>query len=329
LIAAIAIEPDIFGQHSFQRHQGASILYPDIGIKLNRTPLSLRFGGVTKASSMPYKSAAARFVTARRTATALSDYPGDMPEDMNAAYASQDTALDQWHQVLAGWKIARLHPDFQAAMGTERLAGPIFRPAFKDYNAPLNVPVFDGGFGAVEAEYILRIDHDTDPEKTEYSEEDALRLCDAMFVGIEMAGSPFPQINTLGPAVTASDFGNNFGLILGPRLLELDSDSTPHSLSPDVLKTFCSKTEIDGQTVGEGGLFVMPGGPLKALAWLAGHLAQRGRPLTRGLVISTGQTTGVHRILPGQSATVTFSGPVEATFELKAVALKPGDPEIS
>ncbi|MFT4076495.1 MAG: 2-keto-4-pentenoate hydratase [Asticcacaulis sp.] len=278
---------------------------------------------------MPYNSIADRFVAARKSAAALPDYPGDLPSDMNAAYAIQDAALNSWHQGLAGWKIARLHPDFQAVMGTERLAGPIFKPAFRDYTGPVDVPVFEGGFGAVEAEYILRIDHDADPEKTEYSEEEALRLCDAMFVGIEMAGSPFPQINTLGPAVTASDFGNNFGLVLGPRLLELDSDSTPHTLSPEVLQTFRSKTAIDGETVGEGGLFVMPGGPLKALAWLAGHLAQRGRPLTRGLLISTGQTTGVHRILPGQNATVTFSGALDAVLDLRAIALKAGAPEIS
>lgn len=277
---------------------------------------------------MPYKSIADRFIGARRSAAALPDYPGDQPDTMEAAYAIQDAALDQWHQTLTGWKIARLHPDFQATMNTERLAGPIFKPAFKAYTGPVDVSVFEGGFAAVEAEYILRIDHDADPEKTEYSEEDALRLCDAVFVGIEIAGSPFPQINTLGPAVTVSDFGNNFGLILGPRLLDLDSDSTPHTLSPEVLQTFRSKTEIDGQLVGEGGLFVMPGGPLKALAWLAGHLARRGRPLTRGLLISTGQTTGVHRILPGQSATVTFSGPVNARLELQVVALKPGAPEI-
>mgnify|MGYP000161434411 CR=1 FL=1 len=277
---------------------------------------------------MPYRYIADRFVAARKSATALPNYPGDLPTNMNAAYAIQDAALRSWHQALAGWKIARLHPDFQAAMGTERLAGPIFKPAFKNYAGPVDVPVFEGGFGAVEAEYILRIDHDADPEKTDYSEEEALRLCDALFVGIEMAGSPFPQINSLGPAVTASDFGNNFGLVLGPRLLEFDSDSTPHTLAPEVLQTFRSKTAIDGEMVGEGGLFVMPGGPLKALAWLAGHLAQRGHPLTRGLLISTGQTTGVHRILPGQSATVTFSGARDAVLELRAVVLKAGAPEI-
>jgi 2-keto-4-pentenoate hydratase len=278
---------------------------------------------------MPYKSIAERFVAARRSATALPDYPGDIPKVMADSYAIQDAALDLWHQEIVGWKIARLHPDFQTVQGTERLAGPIFKPAFKDYTGPLTVPVFNGGFAAVEAEYVLRIDHDADPEKTDYSEEEALRLCDALFVGVELAGSPFPQINTLGPTVTASDFGNNFGLVLGPRLLDLDSDSTPHTLGEEALKAFQSASEIDGEVIGTGGLFVMPGGPLKALAWLASHLAGRRRPLKRGMLISTGQTTGVHVIKPGQSAVIRFHGHTEASLELKAVALQPGAPEIS
>lgn len=278
---------------------------------------------------MSHTSIADRFTAARRTATALPDYPGDLPAGMADAYAIQDAAIDQWHQKLVGWKIARIHPDFQARHG-ERMAGPIFANSFHEYRGePLTYPIFSDGFGAVEAEFVLRIDHDADPEKTEYTEEEALRLCDGLYAGVEVAGSPFPKINELGPTVTASDFGNNFGEILGPRLLEIDSDTTLDTVGPEALKNYRSKTEIDGQVVGEGGLFVMPGGPFQALAWLAGHLAGRGRPLTRGLLISTGQTTGVHRIRPGQTSVITFSGVADVVIELKAVALTAGAPEIA
>lgn len=277
---------------------------------------------------MSYKFTADRFVAARRTATALPDYPGDLPVTMADAYAIQDAAIDQWHQRLVGWKIARIHPDFQAQHG-ERMAGPIFANSFREYQGEtLTYPLFTGGFGAVEAEFVLRIDHDADPEKTSYTEEEALRLCDGLYAGVEVAGSPFPKINELGPTVTASDFGNNFGEILGPRLLEIDSDTTLDTVAPERLKYYKSKTEIDGQIVGEGGLFVMPGGPFKALAWLAGHLAQRGRPLTRGLLISTGQTTGVHAIKAGQTSVITFSGIADVVIRLKTVSLTAGAPEI-
>ncbi len=277
---------------------------------------------------MTHEDIASRFVTARQSATALPDYPGAIPASMADSYRIQDAALKAWKQPLAGWKIARVHPDFQAAHG-ERMSGPIFANTLQESTGEtLIYPIFNGGFGAVEAEYVLRIDHDADPAKTEYSEEEALRLCDALFAGVEVAGSPFPGINSHGPTVTASDFGNNFGEILGPKLIEIDSDTTLDAFSPDALKNLKAQTEIDGQVVGEGGLFVMPGGPFKALAWLAGHLAERGRPLTRGLLISTGQTTGVHQIFAGQESVITFSGLKDAVIRLKCVDLTPAAHEI-
>ena len=274
---------------------------------------------------------AQRFVTARRAATALDGYPGDIPQRLEESYAIQDRAIALWDQPIVGWKIGRLAPDKQPLHGTERLAGPIFAPTFKHYmGQPLTLPVFTGGFAAVEAEFVFRIDHDADPDKTEYSEEEALRLIDAVFAGVEMAGSPLATINALGPTVVASDFGNNFGLILGEKLAEFDSDATVHSLGEDAVKAFTARTEIDGVVVGDAGLFAMPNGPLKAIAWLAGHLAGRGRPLTRGQLISSGATTGIHDITPGQSSRVRFSGPSGQTvIDVQTVVASPSMTELA
>jgi 2-keto-4-pentenoate hydratase len=258
---------------------------------------------------MTHDDIAQRFVTARRQARALDVYPGDIPARLEDSYAIQERAIALWNRPIVGWKIGRVAPDKQAEHNTERLAGPIFAPTFKNYTGPVTLPVFVGGFAAVEAEFVFRVDHDADPAKTDYSQEEALRLIDAVFAGIEMAGSPLATINKLGPTVVASDFGNNFGLILGERLAEFDSDATVETLNETALEAFTARTEIDGKAVGEGGLFTMPGGPLNAIAWLAGHLAARGRPLKRGQLISSGATTGIHDIGPGQSSVVTFSGP--------------------
>ncbi len=273
---------------------------------------------------------AAAFTSARKHGRALPAYPGEIPARLEQSYAIQDRAIALWERPVIGWKIGRLHPAKQAEHGTERLAGPIFAPTFKPYAGPVTVPVFTGGFAAVEAEFVFRIDHDADPAKLDYSEEEALRLIDAVFAGIEMAGSPLRTINALGPTVVASDFGNNFGLILGKRLAEFDSDATVATLGADAVKAFKARSEIDGKIVGEGGLFTMPDGPLKAIAWLAGHLAARGRPLIRGQFISSGASTGIHDILAGQSATVTFTGPYggEVVLELDTVALTKDAPEI-
>lgn len=271
------------------------------------------------------------FVTARRSARALPGYPGDVPDRLEPSYVIQDLAIDLWDRPVAGWKIGRLAPEKQALHGTERLAGPIFAPALRNYAGPVTVPVYDGGFAAVEAEFVFRIDHDADPDKTTYTDEEALRLVDAMFAGIEMAGSPLKTINTLGPTVVASDFGNNFGLILGEKLAEFDSDSTLATLDSEAVRKFGARSEIDGQVAGVGGLFVMPGGPLKAIAWLAGHLAARGRPLKQGQFISSGASTGIHEIDPGQTARVTFAKPSggEVVMDVTTAALTSGDPVLA
>lgn len=263
------------------------------------------------------------FVEARRAARALPDYPGAVPARLVESYTIQDKAIALYDRPIVGWKIGRLAPEKQGEHNTERLCGPIFAPTLKAYaGEALTLPVYEGGFAAVEAEYIFRVDHDADPDKTEYTEEEALRLIDAVFAGIEMAGSPLATINKLGPTVVASDFGNNFGLILSVQLAEFDSDSTEQSLSPEVVAGFKAVTEIDGKVVGEGGLFTMPGGPLKAIAWLAGFLAQRGRPLTKGQYISSGATTGIHDIEAGSTSVVRFSGPGSHSAELKLNTVK-------
>lgn len=273
--------------------------------------------------TVAHDAIAERFVTARKSAKALEGYPGDVPAKLEDSYTIQEKAIKLWGKPVIGWKIGRLAPDKQAEHGTERLAGPIFAPMYKDYSDDIVLPVFVGGFAAVEAEYVFRIGRDADPAKTEYSEEDALSLIDACFAGIEMAGSPLATINALGPTVVASDFGNNFGLILGPQILRITADSTPALLDADAINAFSARTEIDGQLVGKGGLFTMPGGPLKAIAWLAGHLAKRGRPLTKGQFISSGATTGIHDIGPDQNAVVTFIDPAgsDIVLKLRTVAL--------
>lgn len=258
------------------------------------------------------------FVEARRAARALPDFPGAVPARLNESYAIQDKAIALFDRPIVGWKIGRVAPDKQALHNTERLCGPIFAPTLKHAaNEALSLPVYDGGFAAVEAEYVFRVDHDADPEKTSYTEEEALRLIDAVFAGVEMAGSPLATINALGPTVVATDFGNNFGLILSTQLGEFDSDATEGALSPDVVAGFKATTEIDGKIVGEGGLFTMPGGPLKAIAWLAGFLAERGRPLTKGQYISSGATTGIHDIKAGSTSVVRFSGPGAHSAEIR------------
>jgi 2-keto-4-pentenoate hydratase len=238
-------------------------------------------------------------VDARLRAVALPAYPGGRPATLTDAYAVQDAAIALWPDDVCGWKIGLVQEEHRAAYGAERIAGPIFRDQLRlaDNGEAIELPVFAGGFAAVEAEFILRIGRDAPSGARAWRAEEAAELVDTLHVGVECASSPLALINDLGPAVTASDFGNNAGLIVGPAIADW-RDRPWASLT--------GATFIVGQLAGSGAASLIPGGPFAALAFILEHCAARGRPLTSGQWISTGATTGVHAIKPGQSAQIDF-----------------------
>ncbi len=240
------------------------------------------------------------FVAARSEARALPDYPGDVPDGMDAAYAIQDEAIGLWDDQVVGWKIGRIPDAWLERLKAPRLAGPIFRRAVWTAveGETMDFPVFEGGFAAVEAEFILKLAKDAPADRTDWTADDAADLVETLIVGVEPAGSPLATINVLGPPVVASDFGNNAGLILGHEVPDWR----------ERLMDLTCETFIDGQSVGKGGAATIPGGPLGALAFLLELNARRGRPLKAGDLISTGAATGIHDIVAGQSSRVVFNG---------------------
>jgi 2-keto-4-pentenoate hydratase len=241
------------------------------------------------------------FVDARLSACALADYPGDAPQDLTAAYAIQDAAIELWPDDIAGWKIGLVAPELRPSLGITRIAGPIFeRQTLRlSSDETAELPVIAGGFAAVEAEFVLRIGQDQRPSPRRWNESNADAMLGGVHVGIEYAGSPFAGINDFGPAVTVSDFGNNAGLVVGAEIADWRRIDWAKAEAV---------TAIDDARVGEGNAAMLPGGPLAALAFILNHCAERGRPLREGQWISSGAVTGVHRIEAGQSAELSFGG---------------------
>lgn len=252
-----------------------------------------------RTSAQQSDAIAAGFVEARRQARALGQFPGPIPADLQGAYACQDAAIALWPDAIGGWKVGRLAPDQQKIFGQMRLAGPIFQKhiARASGTGSVDIPVFKGGFAAVESEFVLRIGRDAPPGKSDWSHAEAAEMVAACFIGIENASSPLASINDLGATVIVADFGNNAGLIVGNEIP--DWRSRP-------LDSLTCVASIDGVKVGEGSAANIPGGPVDALRFLLEHGAQRGRPLKQGMYISTGAATGIHHIRAGQSAVVDF-----------------------
>lgn len=267
---------------------------------------------------------ARRLTGARRRAEALTVYPGAQPPSLEAGYACQDAAIALWERPVAGWKVGRIPDAWLARMGEDRLVGPIFAGAVQAPPAvsrsaeglPVHAGTFEvipGGFAAVEAEFVFCIARDAAPGKIEWSDEEALAMVASLHVGAELAGSPMPMINDLGPAIVVSDFGNNAGLILGPAVADWRA-----ALRDDLIcRTFVQDVEV-----GQGRASGIAGGLVAALRFALTRCAKRGMPLRAGQWVSTGAATGIHDVIAGQHARVVFDGVAEIHVTMQQATIQ-------
>ena len=130
-----------------------------------------------------------------------------------------------------------------------------------------------------------------------WTADEAADLEQQLLVGIEVASSPIPDINALGPTVIAADFGNNNGLVLGPVLAD----------PPGELRSSWPATST-GNSSGDGSAENLPGGIHHGLATALNILVGRGQPVRAGTVFATGAITGIHPIGPGQQCRVDVQG---------------------
>lgn len=254
------------------------------------------------------------FVEARLNAVPLPEFPGRIPADMATAYRCQDIGIELWPDPLAGWKVGRIPAEVEQRYGSDRLAGPIFRKTVHHARSgeTVELPVYVGGFAAIEAEFVIVVGSDAPAGKRKWSREETAAMIEDLHIGVEMASSPLATINDLGPAVVACGFGNNAGLIVGPPI----ADWRERNLDSMTCAAF-----IDGERVGTGGAFNLSGGPIRSLQFMLELAAERGRPLRAGDVIATGQTSGIHDILPGQTGRIDFAG--DGTLACRAVPAQP------
>lgn len=236
-------------------------------------------------------------VAARDAGARLAEYPGAFPTDLETAYRIQDVAIGLSGKAVGGWKVGKIEAGMAARFGSDRLAGPIFASRIKmsPGDGATAMPVLPG-FAAVEAELLLRIAAMPAEDATL---ETVRQSIDEVRFGMEIASSPFPGINEHGPAITVSDFGNNYGLLLGPEIADW---RTMDLLAASVVLA------IDAETVGVGTLGEMLDGPFGAVLFLARLLRKRGLQLQPGDWVSTGAITGVHRVHAGQIVCASFDG---------------------
>jgi len=235
--------------------------------------------------------AAAVLLDARRSGAALPAFPHPLPATLEAAYAIQQQMIAALGLPVLGWKVGRIPVPQIASLRAERLAGPVFRCAKIADGSLAEASVFIGGAGAVEAEIMLRLDGVPDHVP---SVEEAKNLVSEIRAGFEIASSPAPDVHDHAPFGIIADIGINNGILLGPRL---------DVASFDRLEV---ETAIEGASVGTGRACDVLNGPWGSLRFLVDLHLRGVIALAPGQWISAGAITGVHPILPGQSATASF-----------------------
>lgn len=259
----------------------------------------------------PAKSIARRFVAARLKRQSVPRFPGPFPPDLAFAYQCQVEAIRLWPDQIVGWKVGSIRGEAAHECGANRLLGPIFGKAVRSFSSGdrIEFNAFDGGFAAVEPEYVFQLGDVVNSGVGQAPVKSIKDIVKKVYFGVEIAGSPFSEINDHGPPVVVSDFGNNDGLMLGPEM---------KSWRDTAFEKWRAALSVDGKLLGSGSVTDLEGGPFESLRFAMKQAASMGFPLRSGSLVSTGAITGVHRFHIGQFASADFVDGVR--LELMAVA---------
>ena len=241
-----------------------------------------------------------RLLEARKAALALPAFPGQLPSDSQTAYTIQYHSINGWPDVVSGWKVGGISPVFREQFSANRLAGPVFKS--QTINAlkseAVSVTVFEGGFAAVEAEFVIRTAVPLGANAPVKSIEELKNCIASIHMGVEIASSPLADINELGPGAIISDFGNNAGLIVGPQIVdwcERASRAIDISVAVNGIEAGAIRTSIEDDA-------------FAAFEFLSALSSARGIELPAGTLVTCGALSGIHDVEIGDEATVMFEG---------------------
>jgi 2-keto-4-pentenoate hydratase len=252
--------------------------------------------------------AAEILMTARAAGVQLDALPEDCrPTTLADGYAIQDVLRARWGDAVAGWKTGATALAIQAKFGTDQpMAGPFFGKTVMA--SPASTPARLYHHRAIESEFAFRFGQTLAPRATPYSRAEIVAAVDAVVPAIEIVGPRFKDL-LFGRVPTAiADCAVNAAFVFGTAVTDWRHiDLAAHGV----------RLSVDGRLVVEGTGANVLGDPLISLDWTVEHLRQRGIRIEAGQILSTGTTTGIVVLEPGQTAVADFGslGRVELRLE--------------
>jgi len=226
--------------------------------------------------------------------------------DVDAAYAIQQQNTAHWQaegRRLVGSKIGLTSRAVQKQLGVDR---PDFGVLFADMLVAEDELVAAGRVlqPKIEAEVAFLLDRDIDVEAPTIA--DVIRTIAYAMPALEIVGSRIANWD-IGIVDTVADNASSGLFVLGGPVRRLDGLDL-RAMQMQMTR----RNEIVSQGTGAACL----GNPLNALAWLAGELSRRQRPLRAGEIVLSGALGAMVTVNPGDTfeATIAGLGSVSARF---------------
>ena len=241
-----------------------------------------------------------------RNGTQLTPLPPELrAADLAEAYAMQEQLqgfLAPARGAVVGYKIAITTPVMQKLMGIDHpCGGAVF--AKQLHRTPASLRCADYVHVAVECEIGVRLGADL-PGGRKYDRDSVGAAVDACMASIEIIDDQNADYKLASGLDLVANNAWNAGCVLGPPVTgwrKLD------------LAALGGRMLINGAEVGRGVGADVLGHPFEALAWLANTLAERGRPLRAGMIVSTGSIVSTKFPRPGDIVVAALEGLGEAT----------------
>jgi 2-keto-4-pentenoate hydratase len=230
---------------------------------------------------------------------------------VDEAYAVQEAfhaLMAATHGPIAGYKIALTTPVMQRMVGfNEPVSGAIL--AKRIQHAPCTIHSTDYGHLGVECEIAVRLATDLPATQAPYSRDHIAAAIGAVMAAFELIDDRHADYAQFAPQILSiiADNAWNGGIVLGPPALDWRAVDLAAAHGTMVM---------NDAVVGEGyGRDVM-GHPLDALVWLANGLAQRGKGLSRDMVVMTGSIVATKFVHPGDTVRFWIDGIGEARLSV-------------
>ncbi len=234
---------------------------------------------------------------ARRRRLSYGNLPDELrPASIAEAYAAQEAyyrLAEPVYGAVGGAKIATTTKVMQRLMGIDHpCGGAIF--AHTIHASPARLRTADFVNLRIESEIALKLGADLPASGAPWTREAVAPAVAAAMAAFELIEDRHADYARTEAASLIVENCWNGGVVLG----------APKSVPAAALAGMAGRLTIGGKPAGEG----KAEDPCATLAWLANHLAERGRGLTAGMAVITGSLIPTVSIASGQRAVFTVDG---------------------